>query len=86
MTAKKSLYRIKNWKKYNESLVQRGSLTIWLSDDVRETWLYEGPRVQGRPIVFSDDAITAALTIRCLFRLPLDKQKDFCFRCLIWQR
>jgi hypothetical protein len=29
----KSLYRIKNWSEYDKALVQRGSITFWLSDD-----------------------------------------------------
>ena len=34
-----SKYRIRNWAEYNKSLVQRGSLTIWFSEDAIKTWL-----------------------------------------------
>ena len=30
----KKKYRITNWPAYNESLRQRGDVTIWLSDEV----------------------------------------------------
>ena len=35
---RKGTYRITNWRKYNESLVQRGSITFWFSDDVIDRW------------------------------------------------
>ena len=31
--SKKQTYRIRNWKQYNESLVQRGSLTFWIDEE-----------------------------------------------------
>ena len=31
-------YRIRNWKEYNKALINRGSVSIWLSDDVIEKW------------------------------------------------
>ena len=75
--AKKSVYRIKNWKEYNASLVARGSLTLWLSEDARAGWLYQGPQQQGHPVVFSDAAIETALTIRAVYRLPLRQTEGF---------
>ena len=52
-------------------------MTIWLSDDVKEGWLYQGSQQQGHPIVFSDDAIQAALTIRAVYHLPLRQTEGF---------
>jgi hypothetical protein len=77
MKAKKSLYRIKNWKEYNDSLVSRGSLTIWFSNDAKKGWLYQGIQKQGHPIVFSDIAIETALTIRSVYHLPLRQTEGF---------
>lgn len=34
----KDKYKVKNWKAYNSSLVQRGSLTLWLEDSVLRSW------------------------------------------------
>jgi hypothetical protein len=35
---RKVTYRIRNWKEYNRALKQRGSLTIWLSDEAIKNW------------------------------------------------
>lgn len=74
---KKSLYRIRNWKEYNAALVARGSVTVWISDDAQKGWLYQGSQQQGHPIVFSDDAIQTALTIRSIYHLPLRQTEGF---------
>lgn len=74
---KKALYRIRNWKEYNASLVARGSVTIWISEDVKKGWLHQGSRRRGRPVVFSDAAIITALTIRSVYRLPLRQTEGF---------
>jgi len=34
----KDKYRIRNWKECNQSLVNRGSITFWFSDDAIEKW------------------------------------------------
>jgi hypothetical protein len=36
--APKATYRVRNWATYNDSLVQRGSITVWISDEVIEGW------------------------------------------------
>jgi hypothetical protein len=36
---KKAKYRIRNWKEYNRSLVNRGSLTFWISEELLANWL-----------------------------------------------
>jgi hypothetical protein len=74
---KKSLYRIRNWKTYNASLVARGSVTVWISDDVKAGWLHQEPQQQGHPMIFSDTAIEAALTIRSVYHLPLRQTEGF---------
>ena len=38
-TKKKVSYKVTNWKDYNQALKQRGSLTVWLSEDLEENWL-----------------------------------------------
>ena len=72
MVAKaRSSYKITNWREYNESLVQRGSITFWFSDDVIDQWDHpnDEPKV-GRPFVYSNTAIESLLMLRELFRLP----------------
>ncbi len=35
---KKDKYRTRNWKEYNRSLVNRGSITFWFSEDAIANW------------------------------------------------
>jgi hypothetical protein len=68
---RKGTYKITNWSKYNESLVQRGSVTFWFNEDVVSQWHHVNaqPR-RGHPFVFSDTAIECLLVLRELFQLP----------------
>jgi len=77
--AKKISHRIRNWKDYNRSLINRGNLTIWFSDDAIKSW-YKRPeenKRRGRPFMYSDTYIELALTIRTLFHLPLRATQGF---------
>tara|TARA_B100000446_G_scaffold179169_1_gene193882 strand:+ start:156 stop:383 length:228 start_codon:yes stop_codon:yes gene_type:complete len=38
-TPKKAVYPVKNWTVYDQALVQRGSLTVWLSEEAIEAGL-----------------------------------------------
>jgi IS5 family transposase len=66
---RKSLYRVKNWPEYERALVQRGSITFWLSDDFERTWLYTGKKQRGSQFDYSDQAIEIMLTIKEVFHL-----------------
>lgn len=68
---RKGTYKIRNWSKYNESLVQRGSVTFWFNEDVISQWNHPNshPR-RGHPFVYSDSAVECLLVLRELFRLP----------------
>src|SRR5271169_3569947 len=68
---RKGTYKITNWRKYNESLVQRGSITFWFSEDVVENWHHANARPKvGHPFMYSDSAIECLLVLRELFQLP----------------
>ena len=68
---RKGTYKITNWRKYNESLVQRGSITFWFSEDVIDQWEHANEESKvGHPFVYSDIAIESLLVLRELFRLP----------------
>lgn len=74
----KTKYRIHNWSDYNKSLIQRGSITIWLSEDSIKKWMASNKEIKrGRPRIYSDDAIMAALMIRSVFHLPLRSLEGF---------
>ncbi len=57
----KTQYRIRNWKDYNKSLIQRGSITVWFSPDALNKWLAAPTGKRGRLSTYSDDAILTAL-------------------------
>jgi IS5 family transposase len=65
----KAVYRVKNWRDYDKSLVQRGSLTFWIDEAALKQWVYQGPAQQGAQFDYSDRAIQMTLTIREVFRL-----------------
>ena len=65
----KTLYRVKNWAEYDRALVQRGSITFWLSDDFEKAWLYTGEKQRGSQFEYSDKAIEIMLTLKEVFHL-----------------
>jgi len=68
----KRRYRIRNWRDYNSALVRRGSLTLWVEQGVMKKWRDSAaPIRRGRRRLYSDLAITCALTLREVYRLPL---------------
>jgi hypothetical protein len=66
----KTLYRVKNWSEYDKALVQRGSITIWLSDDFEKNWQYVGDKQRGSQFDYSVQAITIMLMMKNVFHLP----------------
>jgi hypothetical protein len=76
--AKKARFSIGNWREYNESLVARGSITLWFSDEALANWYHEnGESKRGRPFTYSDKAMETFLTIRELLRLPYRQTEGF---------
>jgi len=62
---------VTNWAEYNEALRQRGSLTVWFTDDAIAAWKAAPRTTPGGQPHYSDLAITTALTLRAVFHLPL---------------
>ncbi len=61
--------KVTNWPAYDASLRQRGSLTIWFTDDVIAAWAAEPRTTRGGQPRYSPLAILTALTLRAVFRL-----------------
>jgi IS5 family transposase len=74
---KKPVYRIRNWKQYNDALVDRGSLTLWVDRATLQAWQYEGPPQRGAQFRYSDTAIQCVLTLRSVYHLPLRATEGF---------
>src|ERR671938_59290 len=62
-------HKVTNWPAYEAGLRQRGSLTVWFSDEAVEAWAAEPRATRGRQPWYSALAILTALTLRAVFRL-----------------
>lgn len=74
----KKKYRVRNWKEYNEALVNRGKVMFWITEEAMEAWEEKqktGKR--GKPKLFSNTAIETALTLKEVFHLPLRQTEGF---------
>ena len=75
---KKTQYRVRNWSAYNKALVNRGSLTLWLSEDVIEAWLNtEKTGRRGQSNTYADIAVECMFLIRNVFSLALRQTQGF---------
>ncbi len=73
----KPLYRVKNWSDYDKALVQRGSITIWLTDDFEKEWRHTGEKQRGSQFDYSDQAILVMLTVKEVFHLTNRQTEGF---------
>lgn len=73
----KVIYRIRNWKQYNDALVRRGSLSLWVERDTLDAWRYQGPTQHGAQFEYSDLAIGCLLTLRAVYHLTLRATEGF---------
>jgi hypothetical protein len=64
-------HRVTNWAEYDAALRQRGSLTVWFSDEAIAAWQAEPRATRGGQPHYSALAIRTALTLRAVFRLAL---------------
>jgi hypothetical protein len=73
----KTAYRVPNWCEYDQSLRNRGDITLWISQEAIDTWTPPQTGQKGAPLVYSDLAIETALSLRLLFDLPLRQTEGF---------
>ena len=64
-------YRVTNWAEYDAAPRQRGSLTIWFTEEAIAAWNTEPRTTRGGQSRYSVLAIKTALTLRAVFRLAL---------------
>src|ERR1700712_2770637 len=62
-------HKVTNWRAYEAGLRQRGSLTVWFSDDAIAAWAAEPRTTRGGQPWYSPLAILTALMLRTVFRL-----------------
>src|SRR3712207_6006169 len=65
----KQKHKVTNWREYDASLRQRGSLTVWFSAEAIEGWRAAPRTTRGGQPWYSALAILTALTLRAVFRL-----------------
>jgi hypothetical protein len=61
--------KVTNWPAYDASLRQRGSLTVWFTDEAIAAWKAKPRTTRGGQPWYSELAILTALTLRAVFRL-----------------
>ena len=64
----KTKYRVSNWAEYDKALVQRGDITLWISEEAIESWKPAPTGLRGAQRKFSDHAIETALGRWCMNR------------------
>ena len=73
----KTKYRVVNWPAYNQALVRRGDVTVWLSSEAIAAWAPRRSGRRGGQRRYLDLAIETALTLRLLYHLPLRQAEGF---------
>lgn len=74
----KQKFKITNWSAYNKALRQRGSLTVWLDESAIAAWTDSTqPEGRGRPLHYTDMAITTVLMMKRVFNLSLRALQGF---------
>jgi hypothetical protein len=73
----KTAYSVKNWADYDQSLRDRGDITLWISQDALDAWMAPKSGKRGAQPIYADIAIETALTLRLMFRLPLRQAEGF---------
>jgi hypothetical protein len=64
-------YRVRNWRDYEAGLRQRGSLTIWFTEDAVAAWRAAARTTPGGQGRYSALAIETSVTLRIVFHLAL---------------
>lgn len=77
-------YRVSNWAEYDQGLVRRGDITLWISDDAIASWKPAPTGRRGAQRKFSNHAIETALTLRLIFNLPLRPPQPAQFPLPAW--
>lgn len=74
----KKVNRARNWRKYNEALVHRGSITFWFDAESIKNWHGSNSEIRrGRPKKYRDLAITCGLTMKAVFKLTFRAVEGF---------
>ena len=73
----KTQHRVANWPAYNQALVRRGDVTVWVSSEAIAAWTARRSGRRGGQRRYSNLAIETALTLRLIYHLPLRQAAGF---------
>jgi len=67
----KQKHKVMDWREYDASLRERGSLTVWFTDEAVAGWRAEPRTTSGGQPWYSPLAILTALTLKAVFHMAL---------------
>jgi Transposase DDE domain len=80
-SSKKGIYKVTNWPQYNQALKQRGSLDVWIAEDVFDCWDERLKTANlgklGHPFVYPSSFIELVLQLGMVFHQPLRQTEGF---------
>lgn len=75
---KKRKYRVSNWNEYNQNLIARGSLSLWLNEHVIDNWYEKTASAKsGFKKIYSDECIQCGLRLKAIYGLSLRAAQGF---------
>ena len=77
----KTRYRVANWPAYNQALVRRGDVTVWVTSEAIAAWTPGRRGRRGGQRRSSDLAIETALTLRSSPISRCARPKGSCTPC-----
>lgn len=85
----KKKYKIRNWHEYNESLKNRGKVSVWIDPDAPKGWIVgiiDAPKPKrGSSNYYSDLAIETVRTMGIVYHQALRQTEGFCRDLLVGQ-
>ncbi len=65
----KASYKVRNWPEYDQALKNRGSLTVWFTEEAIKAWQPDNiSKKQGGQQTYSDIAIKTGLILRSVYK------------------
>ena len=77
MSTSDETHKVENWSEYNDALVDRGRLTVWISEEAIQDWKADREPQQGAQWIFTDRAIGTCLQIKMVYGLGLRETEGF---------
>mgnify|MGYP006432521699 CR=1 FL=1 len=77
MSTSDETHKVENWSEYNDALVDRGRLTVWISEGTIQDWKADREPQQGAQWIFTDRAIETCLQIKMVYGLGLRETEGF---------